>query len=113
MAASDRKSLYAKMEVMTGNPLIVYATSRRPAASGIISADVIEEFIAQLECLPEAIPVIDILIESNGGDGLVVWRLISALRAKAKCLRVLVPHSAFSAATLFCLGAEEILMGKY
>lgn len=46
-------------------------------------------------------------------DGLVVLRLVSALRTKAKRIRALIPYSAFSATALFCLGAEEIVMGKY
>lgn len=113
MARAERLALYRSIEEATGNPLIVYATSRRPNASGMIGADVIDEFIKQIEAIPQGTAVIDVLIESNGGDGVVTWRLISALRTKANRIRALVPHSAFSAATLFCLGADEIIMGKY
>ena len=113
MALTERTKLYSEIEKKTGNPLIVYATSRRQNASGVIGADVIEEFIWQLEKLDKPVKTLDILVESNGGDGLVVWRLISVLRTKTERIRVLVPNSAFSAATLFCLGADEIVMGKY
>jgi hypothetical protein len=113
MAKLERITLYEAIEEETGNPLIVYATSRRPNASGMISADAIDEFIKQIELIPEGANVIDVLVESNGGDGVVTWRLISALRTKAKKIRALIPHSAFSAATLFCLGVDEIIMGKY
>lgn len=113
MALKDRINLYSKIEKQTGNPLIVYSTSKRTNASGIIAGDVLDEFIKQLEKIKEPVKTIDILVESNGGDGLVVLRLISAIRTKTERIRVLIPYSAFSATTLFCLGAEEIIMGKY
>lgn len=109
----ERQRIYQGIETETGHPLIVYATSCRPNASGIIAADAVNEFIKQVDAIEGNQNVIDILIESNGGDGLVVWRIISILRSKAKKVRALVPHSAFSAATLFCLGCDEIVMGKY
>lgn len=109
----EKKNLYQKIEQITGNPLIVFATSRRPSASGSIASDSVDEFIRQVDLIEESPNIIDVLIESNGGDPLVIWRLVSILRTKAKKIRALVPHSAFSAATLFCMGADEIIMGRY
>jgi hypothetical protein len=53
---------------------------------------------------------IDLFIHSNGGDGTVPWRLVSLLRERCKRLSVLVPHLAYSAATLLALGADEVIM---
>jgi len=53
---------------------------------------------------------IDLFIHSNGGDGTVPWRLVTLIREFANEFTVLVPHRAFSAATLTALGADSILM---
>jgi hypothetical protein len=38
------------------------------------------------------------------------WRIVSLIRERVKKFSVLVPHAAFSAATLIALGANEIVM---
>ena len=53
---------------------------------------------------------IDLFIHSNGGDGIVPWRLVTLIREFTKAFSVLVPHRAFSAATLTALGANKIVM---
>jgi len=53
---------------------------------------------------------IDLFLYSNGGDGIVPWRLVTLLREKAKKLSVLIPYRAFSAATLTALGADAVVM---
>jgi Serine dehydrogenase proteinase len=53
---------------------------------------------------------IDLFLYSNGGDGTVPWRLVTLIREYAKEFAVLVPHRAFSAATLTALGADEVIM---
>ena len=53
---------------------------------------------------------LDVLIHSTGGDALVAWKLMSVLRERFDNVSVLVPYMAFSAATLFSLGADEIVM---
>jgi hypothetical protein len=61
----------------------------------------------------ERIPRLDLFIVSNGGDGIVPWRLISAFREFADHIGVLVPYRAYSAATLTALGADEVVMGPF
>lgn len=53
---------------------------------------------------------IDLFLHSNGGEGIVPWRLITLLREFCAELNVLVPHHAFSAATLTALGADTVVM---
>ena len=55
---------------------------------------------------------VDLFIHSNGGSGTVPWRLVSLIREYTKNFAVLVPHRAFSAATLIALGADEIVMHR-
>lgn len=78
-----------------------------------MSRDTIEELIDQIELIPSSNKNIDLLIESNGGDGLAAWRLMSLLRGRFEKVSVLIPHSAYSAATMLALGGDEIIMGKY
>src|SRR5690606_11077873 len=56
---------------------------------------------------------IDVLIVSNGGDPVVAWRMISLLREKFSKITIIVPYTAFSAATLLALGGNEIIMHPY
>ena len=67
------------------------------------------EFIDQIDCI-KAGDSIDILLHSYGGDPLAAWKLMSVLRERFSDITVLVPFIAFSAATLFALGANEIFM---
>jgi hypothetical protein len=78
-----------------------------------MAGDVIPEFIDQLQNLPENTNAVDLLIESMGGDPLVAWRVMSLFRERVKEISVLIPSSAFSAATLMALGGNEIIMGRY
>ncbi len=114
MALAERVELYKKIETKRGNPLVVFVTSQRQGAIGSMAGDVIDELIDQIRAI-EKVPetAVDLLIESTGGDPLTSWRVISLLRSSFKKVNVLVPHSAFSAATLLALGADEIVIGPY
>lgn len=52
-----------------------------------------------------------LLLWSPGGDGEVAVRLVRSAQARCRELTIIVPDIAKSAATLFALGADEILMG--
>ncbi len=108
-----RADLYKKVEEKREHPLIVYVTSLRPGAPGSMAGDAVNEIIDQIQCLPADTTEVDFLIESSGGDGLTSWRIISLLRSRVEKVNVLIPASAFSAATILALGADEIIMGKY
>ncbi len=122
MALVERIQFYRQIEAQRGNPLVVYVTSQRtlivPGGGsmnlGLMAPDSINELTDQIQAIDgEEHEAIDLLIESIGGDALTSWRLISLLRTSFKKVNVLVPHSAFSAATLLALGADEIVMGRY
>lgn len=53
---------------------------------------------------------IDIWLASFGGDAHIAYRLVLALRARCRWLRVVIPDSAKSAATFIALGCDEIYM---
>lgn len=113
MSFASRVDLYKKFEKKKKKPLLVYVTSQRHNAIGQMAMDAIPEFIEQIQSLPARTKSVDLLLESTGGDGLVAWRIMSLLRTKVKKVSVIIPYSAFSAATMLALGGDEIVMGKY
>jgi len=97
----------------TTNKLIVYTFRFGHPRAAINSADV-----APLETILKSVSgaqQINVLIHSPGGDGTVIEKMVDMCRTHLagdnKKLRVIVPNVAKSAATLFALGADEILMG--
>jgi hypothetical protein len=110
MQLLDRRIRYKAIEEHRRRPLIVYATSTRPGLQVYMGGDAVREFIDQVDAIPAATKEVDVLLHSTGGDGLAAWKLMSLLRERFDKVGVLVPFMAFSAATLFALGADEIVM---
>lgn len=57
---------------------------------------------------------INVLLHSPGGDGTIIEKMVEMCRnhlaGNKQKLRVIVPNTAKSAATVFALGADEIIM---
>ncbi|MDE0571804.1 ATP-dependent Clp protease proteolytic subunit [Demequina sp. B12] len=51
-----------------------------------------------------------LMLSSPGGDGEVAVRLVRAMQSRCSKLTIIIPDMAKSAATIMCLGANEILM---
>lgn len=113
MTYTERVEIYKKIEKIRERPLISYVTSIRPFASGQMASDVISEIAKQILEIPESETKIDILIISNGGDPTVSWRIISMLRERFSEIGLLISYTAYSAATLLALGANEIVMHPF
>jgi len=109
MELSERQQRYKAIEDYRKRPLIVYATSTRPGIRALMGGDAVREFIDQVDSIRSGDSV-DVLIHSSGGDALAAWKLMAVLRERFKTIGVLVPSMAFSAATIFALGANEIFM---
>lgn len=106
---AERKDLLAKLREARGSDvLIAYVTSTRPQLSAPMAQDALRFFFDHMPSEP--VDQIDLLIHSDGGESIVPWRLMALLREYAEKVHVLVPHRAFSAATLAALGADEIVM---
>jgi len=60
--------------------------------------------IGDVDCL-------SLILQSPGGDGTLVEKIVEMCRAQCKHLRVILPNRAKSAATMIALGADEIVMG--
>lgn len=106
-----RRLLYGKMEKLIGRPVISFFTSFRYPV-------MIEDGDAQM--LEGVLQVCDfskglaLIINSPGGIGLEAERIINVLRSYSGTGEyiALVPAKAKSAATMICLGASKIVMGK-
>lgn len=55
---------------------------------------------------------LSVLMHSLGGNPKEAYRMMLILRLYVKDIEVLVPQEAKSAATLFCLGADKVLVGS-
>lgn len=61
---------------------------------------------------PKEDTLIDLWLDSPGGDANAAYKLFLYLRSKCSCLRVIVPEYAKSAATLITIGADVIYMSE-
>ena len=109
----DRVQLIRELErARGGTRVITYLTSTRAGLESQMAMDVVPVIYEHLRTIttPKAETKIDLFIHSNGGDGVVPWRLVPLIREKCSRFSVLVPHKAFSAATLTALGADAVVM---
>ncbi len=114
MGRKERLALIDEIQTKRSNRLcIVYITSTRANHEIAMADDVVRLLFDHLEAgRNEAKNGVDLFIHSNGGQGTVPWRVVSLIREYTKKFAVLVPHRAFSAATLTAMGADEIIMHR-
>lgn len=115
MARDERRSLIEAIQNKRGSKVICYVTSDRQNLSAQIAGDVvsiIHDHILGLEADQRS--KLDLFIYSRGGHSDVPWALVSMFRQYCHkgSFSVLVPYRAHSAATVICLGADEIVMTK-
>ena len=110
MAWKQRVDLYQQIEEYRKRPLVVYVTSKREGAAASMANDALPNIIDQLDALPTEAKALDLLIVSYGGDPMVAWRMMTLIRQRVETVSVMIPQSAYSAATLVALGADEIIM---
>jgi len=110
MGLHERRALYEQIEAHRKHPLIVYVTSKRVGVDASMASDALPYLIEQLDSLPDGTNELDFLIVSFGGDPMVAWRIMSLVRERVDKVSVLIPQSAYSAATLVALGGDEIVM---
>lgn len=109
---AKRLDVYREIEAYRKRPLIVYATSTRSGVRAMLDGDAVSQVVEQIRAIGKG-HAIDVLVHSYGGDPLAAWRIMSTLRESYEKVSVLVPFSAFSAATLLALGADEIVMHPF
>jgi ClpP class serine protease len=108
---STRARLYSRLEELLGIPVISLFTSFvYPVVIEDSDADMLEGLLQKCEVPKE----FALLLSSPGGYGLAAERIINVCRSYSDkgTYQVIVPGKAKSAATIICLGASKIIMGK-
>lgn len=109
-----RQQLIGRLETLRGSSVICLLTTLRQGVQGQIADDQVRVMFDHLLAAKQRpIPKLDLFLVSNGGSGVVPWRLVSLFREFAKSFNVLIPYRAYSAATLLALGADEIVMHPF
>jgi len=107
-----RWSVYAAIEKTRGRPLLVYFAdieNRRKAPLSAIDLNDIEGFTDLVnQC--ERSPSVDVLLHSGGGSAEMTERVVKILRGKFEEVHFLIPHSAYSAATMLALSGDSITL---
>lgn len=103
--------LMKRIEEMRQSRVICYIGGDRQNISTRIAPDIIPVFYKHLEQMGPS-ERIDLFLFTKGGDVLTALRLVHLLYEYTDRFSVLVPYKAYSAGTLVCLGASEIVMGK-
>jgi len=114
-ARAARRDLIRAIQAARGSKVITYITSDRPSLSSHVSEDAVPLIHEHLLTLaPSERGKLDLVIYSRGGDSDVPWSIVSMIREyfPQGSFSVLVPYRAHSAATVICLGADEIVMTK-
>lgn len=103
-----RREIVKKLEIHLGERVVYYFTSFRwPVAIDNADAVILEGLLQKLDLNSGLV----LMINSPGGDGLAAERIINVCRSySGGKFRTIVPKMAKSAATIVCLGSNEILM---
>lgn len=108
-----RRKYLTQLHQYTGRDLILYATDWLGGAQGPVSIT-LEDMQAMMEVNKGLTgPGLDIILHSPGGSAEATASIVTYLRKKFSHIRVFVPLAAMSAATMWALSANEIVMGKH
>lgn len=110
MPKEDRLQIIREIEKLRGSRVVTYLTADRGFASVPVAEDIVRIIFRHLQSIAQS-PKLDLFLYSRGGDTMVPWPLVSAVRQHTKEFNVLVPYRAHSAATQIALGADHIVMG--
>lgn len=110
-----RRKYLALLSTYTGRNVILYATNwtqpgHDPNSVSITDNDIqgLMEVIHGLEGRN-----IDLILHSPGGSPESAAAIVSYLRSKFDDVRIIIPHTAMSAATMICCSANRIVMGRH
>ncbi len=108
-----RRRYLEELNRLTGRPTIIYYTDWF-GKGGPAASITLEDMQGMMEvCKDVSGPALDVLLHSPGGSPEAVASIVRYLRMKYSDIRVFVPLAAMSAATMWALAANEIVMGKH
>jgi hypothetical protein len=110
-----RLACYNAIQTERKRPLIIYYVRFLPpveGTQGLVNIDLtdIDGFTDLLNSIPKDADSIDVLIHSPGGYPDATERIVALLRGRFKEVHFLIPHSAYSAATMLALSGNTITL---
>lgn len=108
-----RRKYLAGLHALTGRSVILYSTDW--IGGGPPQAAInLEDMQAMMEvCKGLPGPNLDLILHSPGGSAEATASIVRYLRRQFSSIRVFVPVAAMSAATMWALASDEIVMGKH
>lgn len=108
-----RKACYADIEALRKRPLLVYASkflgTVPPGAPNQIDLTDVEGFTDLVDSVGDS-PSVDVLLHNPGGQADATERIVEILRNKFPEVHFLIPHSAYSAATMLALSGNSVVL---
>ena len=108
-----RKACYVEIETLRGRPLLIYATKflegMPPGTPNFIDLSDVDGFTDLINSV-KGNGSVDVLLHSPGGRPDATERLVGLLRGRFKEVNFLIPHSAYSAATMLALSGNSIVL---
>lgn len=104
---SHRLACYKDIEEYRKRPLLVYFS--KFGQGNQISLDDVSGFTDLISSFKE-VKEVDILLHSEGGSAEATERIVNILRNKFEKVHFLIPHSAYSAATMMALSGNSITL---
>jgi hypothetical protein len=109
-----RRKYLTQLRALTGRNTVVYYTDWMSGLGGNAVSIVLEDMMGLMECYHGLQgKSVDLILHSPGGDATAAASLVAYTRKKFTDVRVIVPLAAMSAATMWALSADRILMGKH
>jgi hypothetical protein len=109
-----RTGVYHDIEALRQRPLLVYAvkfiTAGNPGAPISIDLGDVDGFTDLISAVAAESNAVDVLIHSPGGSPEATERIVSMLRERFDDVHFLVPHSAYSAATMLALSGNTVIL---
>lgn len=108
-----RRKYLSELHARTGRDTLIYYTDWLGSPGQAVSITLIDMQGLMEVCKGLDGPNLDIILHSPGGSPEATDSIVRYLRRKFDNIRVFVPIAAMSAATMWALAAEQIVMGKH
>jgi len=108
-----RRGYLTALHERTGRDTILYYTDwlQTPGQAVSITLEDMQAMMEVCKGLPG--PALDIILHSPGGSAEATDSIVRYLRRRYDPIRVFIPLAAMSAATMWTLASDEIVMGKH
>jgi hypothetical protein len=111
MTREERLELIETIQVKRESTIICYILGDRPNFETSIADDAVRILYDHLQSIGKQ-KRIELFLYARGGRIMPPFRIVQLIREFCDGFNVIIPYRAHSAATLLCLGADEIVMGK-